>query len=479
MPLPTPNSETSDVFANRCMADSTMVAEYPDSKQRYAVCMAQYDAKKIDAERPLNKPFRTPEGPKKFAVYVKNEKDNVVKVTFGDSDMEIKRDDDERRKNFRSRHQCDTNPGPKWKARYWSCRMWESGKSVSDMLKAINYEQEYETYMAKRRVYSTDGIIHAISSQITGDELPEDIQYLPPGQHDITATKNGKPAELTLTVTARTANLLQKSFDKITSGDREQIFIDFNHDDKEASAWVTKFYWAGDDPETGGVRAKVQWTSKGEEALEGRNYRKFSPTFTLNSKGEIDGTTLNAGGLVNRPAFKDITPIVASEGDNYKTDSQMIDEEKDKKPIASQEEEPKKDETSAMDKLAEKDEEIKSLKAKIKAMEEDKKKEQEVAAQSAVDKAVEDGRIPPKDEKVKAKWVSILEHDPDAVMALNALPVNPAFQRVVQAKRDEGGTIETGHEAQVRATKEIQAKSGMTFDDAWAQCRYERPQLFN
>ena len=80
---------------------------------------------------------------------------------------------------------------------------------------------------------------------------------------------------------------------------------------------------------------------------------------------------------------------------------------------------------------------------------------------------------------MKAKWVSILEHDPDAVMALNALPVNPAFQRVVQAKRDEGGSIETNHEAQVRATKEIQAKNGMTFDDAWAQARYERPQLFN
>jgi hypothetical protein len=49
--------------------------------------------------------------------------------------MEIKRDDPERRKNFRARHQCDTNPGPKWKARYWSCRMWEGGKSVTQVTK--------------------------------------------------------------------------------------------------------------------------------------------------------------------------------------------------------------------------------------------------------------------------------------------------------------------------------------------------------
>ena len=71
----------------------------------------------------LNKPFRTPDGPKKFSVYVKNEKGNVVKVNFGDPNMEIKRDDPARRKSFRARHKCAT-PGPKWKARYWSCKKW-------------------------------------------------------------------------------------------------------------------------------------------------------------------------------------------------------------------------------------------------------------------------------------------------------------------------------------------------------------------
>ena len=77
----------------------------------------------------LNKPFRTPKGPKKFSVYVKNEKGNVVKVNFGDPNMEIKRDDPDRRKSFRARHNCD-NPGPKTKARYWSCRQWRAGKTV-------------------------------------------------------------------------------------------------------------------------------------------------------------------------------------------------------------------------------------------------------------------------------------------------------------------------------------------------------------
>ena len=88
----------------------------------------------------LNKPFRTSGGPKKFSVYVKNDKGNVVKVNFGDPNMSIKRDNPERRKSFRARHNC-SNPGPKWKARYWSCRMW-SGKSVNKITKGSDMTDE-------------------------------------------------------------------------------------------------------------------------------------------------------------------------------------------------------------------------------------------------------------------------------------------------------------------------------------------------
>ena len=70
---------------------------------------------------------------KKYKVYVKNDKGNVVKVNFGDPNMEIKRDDPDRRRNFRARHNCD-NPGPRWKARYWACKTW-SAKPVSAMLR--------------------------------------------------------------------------------------------------------------------------------------------------------------------------------------------------------------------------------------------------------------------------------------------------------------------------------------------------------
>lgn len=80
---------------------------------------AEYQGKEVK----LNKPFYTPDGPKKSAVYTMGPNGKVVIVRFGDPNMEIKRDNPERRASFRARHNCD-EPGPKWKAKYWSCKAW-------------------------------------------------------------------------------------------------------------------------------------------------------------------------------------------------------------------------------------------------------------------------------------------------------------------------------------------------------------------
>ena len=78
---------------------------------------AEYQGRKV----PLNKPMQG--DVKKSKVYVKKPNGKVVKVNFGDKNMRIKKSNPDRRKSFRARHNCD-NPGPKWKARYWSCRAW-------------------------------------------------------------------------------------------------------------------------------------------------------------------------------------------------------------------------------------------------------------------------------------------------------------------------------------------------------------------
>lgn len=112
----------------------------------------------------LNKPFRTPKGPKKFSVYVKNDKGNIVKVNFGDPNMEIKRDDPARRKSYRARHHCE-DPGPKWKANYWSCKMW-SAKPVSKITGSEDQTPEEELMDLKEDLSEMIiGSINAIKTQ--------------------------------------------------------------------------------------------------------------------------------------------------------------------------------------------------------------------------------------------------------------------------------------------------------------------------
>ena len=79
---------------------------------------AEYRGRKVN----LNKPFRTPGGPRKFAVYTKNDKGKVVMVRFGQPGMRIRNDDPAASKSFRARHRCH-EPGPRWKAKWWSCNV--------------------------------------------------------------------------------------------------------------------------------------------------------------------------------------------------------------------------------------------------------------------------------------------------------------------------------------------------------------------
>jgi hypothetical protein len=78
---------------------------------------AEYQGRAVQ----LNKPMAG--DVKKSKVFVKNETGNIVKVNFGDKNMTIKKNIPARRRSFRARHNCD-DPGPKTKARYWSCKAW-------------------------------------------------------------------------------------------------------------------------------------------------------------------------------------------------------------------------------------------------------------------------------------------------------------------------------------------------------------------
>lgn len=108
-------SEILSTWVESITADGIVL--YADDKFFNALTEAEYQGRKVKLGKPMQGDV------KKFKVYVKNPKGNVVKVNFGDPNMRIKKSNPKRRKSFRARHNCD-NPGPRHRARYWSCRKW-------------------------------------------------------------------------------------------------------------------------------------------------------------------------------------------------------------------------------------------------------------------------------------------------------------------------------------------------------------------
>lgn len=126
--MPGPYSEKQKKIARMAPPFDKITADdfkkLRDSKKKKKTIMATYQGKTVT----LNKPSRITKGEpgygrKKSKVYVKNKKGKVIKVMFGDPNMEIRKDNPAARKSFRARHKCDTATD-KTTPRYWSCKAW-------------------------------------------------------------------------------------------------------------------------------------------------------------------------------------------------------------------------------------------------------------------------------------------------------------------------------------------------------------------
>jgi len=104
-------------FAEYNIRNNTGKVVWSNDAWQESMDEAEYRGKQV----PLGK--KLPGDVKKSKVYVRKPNGNIVKVNFGDKKMRIKKSNPARRKSFRARHNCK-NPGPRWKARYWSCRSW-------------------------------------------------------------------------------------------------------------------------------------------------------------------------------------------------------------------------------------------------------------------------------------------------------------------------------------------------------------------
>jgi len=294
------------------------------------------------------------------------------------------------------------------------------------------------------------------------------IVYLPEGEHVINAMVGGKPKELTVTVDQRVLASFQEDLDKRKESN-VRPFAGFDHDKGAASFIPLEFRYE----EGVGLLLDVEWTRAGREAIEGKDYSYFSPSFRqLN--GIPSGLTMRGeiGSLVNDPAFEEIPRIAAhhtptNENMEILTELGLVPEgtEDDKiveaakatlkelreqadKVEAMQAEAYEKAKVEAME-GEEEESELEMLKkqnaqllAKIAKMEEEASAAAASRAASLVEEAVKAGRIAPKDEASISFWKQQLADNPDAIQALNAVPANPVLDgKTVFAGRAEAREI--------------------------------------
>ena len=139
--------------------------------RKEVVAKAEYQGRQVE----LDKPFRMPAGStKKFGVYVKDG-DRIKKVTFGDPNMEIRRDDPEARANFRARHSCDTATD-KTTPRYWSCRAWESDTTVTELTNKVQIEGQILKQMDEERLAFGWAYVSTVNGELSLDHSGEFIR---------------------------------------------------------------------------------------------------------------------------------------------------------------------------------------------------------------------------------------------------------------------------------------------------------------
>lgn len=157
-------------------------------------------------------------------------------------------------------------------------------------------------------------------------KAPAAFQYMPPGESVICATVNGKPGKRRVVVDKAAAERLQADLvAKIAAakaGEKARPCGLFDHKSGPASFIPTGFYW--DDEH--GVMCSCEWTDAGKQAVEGRNYTYFSPSFRLARDGRVMGLQdgVEVGSMVNNPAFETIEPIAAAKADEPAEDVEDV-----------------------------------------------------------------------------------------------------------------------------------------------------------
>lgn len=165
--------------------------------------------------------------------------------------------------------------------------------------------------MTTQQKNTDETICHAAAGglQIAGGVLPTNLQWMPPGKHDVQPMGFDAPFEINVTpaIAALADSQLQQMIAAHAAGQDVEPYIDINHEDKVRAFLPTKISWGGNDPKSGGIRVHGKWTGGGASAALNGEQCVISPSWALHrvTKAFL-GIKRNLGGLVPRSAFNSI-----------------------------------------------------------------------------------------------------------------------------------------------------------------------------
>jgi len=335
-------------------------------------------------------------------------------------------------------------------------------------------------------------LVTAIDSAPTQGDTAA-IVYIPEGVHTIRPTVDGKPQTITVKMEESRGEEIASSFqaqlEKIQAGN-VRPFLDFDHAEGPASGLPKRFFY-----EAGrGLMLEVEWTGKGRQAIEGKDYSYFSPTFFKAEDDSPAGIPERGplGSLVNSPAFREIPRIAASEASNpIKTTpmSNLIlaalninaaDADAEKSALAKIDA-MKKQKMDLEEKIKSMQGEYDEMKKKAEAAEAHIAASNKSRAESLVKAAVADGRIAPKDEEKQAKFIERIESgDTFAEEVLADLPrAHEDLERpLVTAGEEKTGTT-SGRIAAAQAKARAELGDSADFQAVWSRATEIDPVAFD
>lgn len=281
-----------------------------------------------------------------------------------------------------------------------------------------------------------------------------EMMYMPAGLQEITCSIAGLPVHVQVMIDAQAASALEQQRQALAAQEGRKPYFDLGHTNEQASFWPEQFFWRdGDKP---GIYARGQWTDSGRRAIEGRDYRLFSPVFHVDNPQKRPARVVcnaaakpNMGGLVNDPAFRNMAPLWGRDAAGAPSQQQNQNNNMTPEELAALRARIQTLEqnvqaltaraatdAAAQNELTARQAELRIAKSELRCAELTADNARLLAAatarnqadaRTAVQAAVARGAIPAQDTALQARWEQLITNDPAHASLLAAQAGNPAL----------------------------------------------------